>query len=215
VLFGDCLEKEAMAFGKPGRPPEDRLARRQEIYEAVAPLILSLGARQLSMREAAHAACVSIGGLYHYFPTKRELVLYGLNSEARDRLCREYREQLTKLSTWSRKEAIEAYLDHSIQMFNFVRPAARAVLELGASELQATLDAGMSTNVAELAETLQFVAPEMSQTEREALGRAIRRVSLGALLDERTDFDEVRDQLRALIDGYLSRSLEQPAAVSA
>ncbi|MBK9715090.1 MAG: TetR family transcriptional regulator [Kouleothrix sp.] len=27
------------------------------------------GVRRLSMRQAAAAACLSIGGLYHYFPT--------------------------------------------------------------------------------------------------------------------------------------------------
>ncbi|MBK9715083.1 MAG: helix-turn-helix transcriptional regulator [Kouleothrix sp.] len=65
-----------MLFGKRGRPPEDRLARQREIYTAVAPLIEREGVRRLSMRQAAAAACLSIGGLYHYFPTKRELVLW-------------------------------------------------------------------------------------------------------------------------------------------
>jgi hypothetical protein len=35
-----------MTFGKPGRPPEDRLARQREIYEAVVPLICRDGARR-------------------------------------------------------------------------------------------------------------------------------------------------------------------------
>jgi AcrR family transcriptional regulator len=51
-----------MAFGKPGRPPEDRLARQREIYEAVVPLIYRDGARRLSIREAARAAHMSVGG---------------------------------------------------------------------------------------------------------------------------------------------------------
>lgn len=36
--------------GKPGRPPEDRLKRQQEIYLAVAPLIEEYGARRLTLR---------------------------------------------------------------------------------------------------------------------------------------------------------------------
>src|SRR5258708_11606862 len=45
-----------MTFGKPGRPPEDRMARQCEILVAVSPLLLTIGAQQLSMRQAAQAA---------------------------------------------------------------------------------------------------------------------------------------------------------------
>ena len=76
-----------MAFGKLGRPPEDRLARQSEIYWAVSPLIIRDGARRLSMRQAARAANLSIGGLYYYFPTKRELLLHGLCPAALLRYC--------------------------------------------------------------------------------------------------------------------------------
>ena len=200
-----------MAFGKPGRPPEDRLARQYEIYQAVVPLLVRVGPRRLSMQEAAHAACLSIGGLYHYFPTKRDLVLHGLDIAARDRLCRDYRAALTNLRVWSLDEGIEAYLDHSIRMFAFVRPSARAALELGAAELQRMLDYGLAHNVTDLAETLRVLAPEAPQAEREALGRAIRRVALGSMLDERADFAEVRDQLRLLIEGYLARARQHDA----
>ena len=37
-------------FGKVGRPAEDRLLRQREIFEAVAPLLLEVGARELTMR---------------------------------------------------------------------------------------------------------------------------------------------------------------------
>jgi AcrR family transcriptional regulator len=204
-----------MAFGKPGRPPEDRVARQIEIFRAVAPLLLEQGVRGLSMPQAAHASCLSIGGLYHCFPTKRDLVLYGLNHEARDRLCREYRAQLANLSLWSLEQGIEAYLDHSTRMFSFVRPSARAALELGMAEVQELLHAGLDHNVADLAETLRVLAPRATLAERESLGRAIRRMSVGALLDERTDFTELRDQIRLLIDGTLARIAAKPMAATA
>jgi hypothetical protein len=51
---------------KPGRPPEDRLKRQYEIFLAVAPLIERYGAKRLTMRQAARAAHLSLGGLYHY-----------------------------------------------------------------------------------------------------------------------------------------------------
>ncbi len=191
-----------MSFGKPGRPPEDKLARQREIYEAVAPLILEVGARRLSMRDAARAAHMSVGGLYHYFPTKRDLVLHSLEWEARHRLCREYREQLFSLSGWNADAHIEVYLDLSIRMFAFMRPSVQAALELGAEELQEALDAGLAANVGELVESLRLVSPEATELDLEKLARTIRRVVLGALVDQHADLDETREQLRAIVEGY-------------
>ncbi len=191
-----------MSFGKPGRPPEDKLARQREIYEAVAPLILEVGARRLSMRDAARAAHMSVGGLYHYFPTKRDLVLHSLEWKAQHRLCREYREQLFSLSGWNADAHIEVYLDLSIRMFAFMRPSVQAALELGAEELQEALDAGLAANVEELVESLRLVSPEATERDLEKLARTIRRVVLGALVDQHADLDETREQLRALVEGY-------------
>ena len=87
-----------MTFGKLGRPPEDRLARQDEIYRAVSPLIVEVGARQLSMRQAARAASLSIGGLYYYFPTKRELLLHGLCPAALLRYCAEFHAEFDHLT---------------------------------------------------------------------------------------------------------------------
>jgi len=190
-----------MTFGKRGRPPEDRLARQREIYEAVVPLIYREGARRLSMREAARSARMSVGGLYHYFPTKRDLVLHGLREDARARLCREYRSDLGDLSGWSAERHVEAYLDLSLRMFAFARPSVQAALELGAEELQAVLDAGLRTNVGELVETLRLVDAGIPDEDLEALARALRRVVLGALVDRHADLDETREQMRALIGG--------------
>src|SRR5215218_11328364 len=70
-----CSSKAGAMSGKPGRPPEDRLRRQHEIFLAVVPLIERYGAKRLTMRQAARAAHLSLGGLYHYVPTKRDLVL--------------------------------------------------------------------------------------------------------------------------------------------
>ena len=75
------------------------------------------------MREAARTACISIGGLYHYFPTKRDLLLYGLDTDARDRLCVEFREAVATFASWRPDDAIDAYLRHSREMLAFVRPS--------------------------------------------------------------------------------------------
>lgn len=204
-----------MSFGKPGRPPEDRLSRQQEIFEAVSPLILKYGAKDFSMREAAHAACVSIGGLYHYFPTKRSLLFHGLDLAARDRICRDFRELLATFATWRPDDAIEAYLEHSRTLYAFVRPSVRAALELGSAELQQCLDQGFTRNVDELAQTLRLVAPHIDEAELAALGRTIRRIGLGSLLDAESDLDEVIDEIRAVIDGYVRRGGKERVAASA
>src|SRR4029453_18316555 len=73
-----------------GRPPEDRLLRQREIYAAIAPLILRTGVKQLSMEQAASAAHVSVGSLYHYFANKRDLVLCGLRPEILAHRCAEF-----------------------------------------------------------------------------------------------------------------------------
>jgi len=204
--FGGLFGEVAVSSGKVGRPAEDRLARQREIYEAVGPLILTVGARNLSMREAARAACISVGGLYHYFPTKRDLLLHGLGWDSRDRLCREYRAQIANLAGWSLEQYLELYLDHSLLMFAFIRPSIQAALELGVAELQAGLDSGLAANVGELVESLRQVAPGLSQDELELLGRAIRRVILGALIDRHVDLDETRQQLRMLIEAQAGRT---------
>lgn len=205
---GELFGEVAVSSGKVGRPPEDRLARQREIYEAVGPLILSQGARNLSLRAAARAACISVGGLSHYFPTKRDLLLHGLSWEARDRLCRDYRARIANLAGWSLEQYLELYLDHSLLMFAIVRPSIQAALELGATELQAGIDAGLAANVSELVESLRQVAPGLAEPELEALGRAIRRVILGALIDRHADLAETRAQLKLLIEAHttLSRS---------
>jgi AcrR family transcriptional regulator len=213
---GGLFEEVAVTSGKVGRPvgrpTEDKLARRREIYQAVAPLILTIGARRRSMRDAAQAACVSVGGLYHYFPTKRDLVLHGLEYDARHRLCREYRDRIADLAGWSLEPYLELYLDHSLMMFSFIRPSIQAALELGAEELQEGLDSGLAANVGELVESLGRVVPGVPRRDLDALARAIRRVALGALVDRRADLGETREQLRMLIKAYAAGARQETPA---
>ena len=195
-----------MAFGKPGRPPADRLARQGEIFTAVGPLILACGVRRLSMPEAAHAACLSIGGLYHYFPTKRELVLHGLDDAARERLCRLHQPEVAARLAEGLEPAIEAYLDYSTRMLAFARPSVQAALELGVPDVLALLTPGWRHNVADLTQAIALLSAGTSDAEREALGRAIRSLGLGFLVDPEADLGEWRTQARLLIDGHLART---------
>jgi AcrR family transcriptional regulator len=194
-----------MTFGKKGRPPEDRLARQREIYQAVVPLIVQDGARQLSMRQAAQAACLSVGGLYHYFPTKRELVLHGLCPEAILRSCQDFHAQFGHLAEQDPHRYLEEGIELVIAHVSFCRPAIHAALELGTESFWEVIETLLTGTEQAFEVNLQRQLPEASDQEVQRCGRAIRRALCAALLDKSISSDELRDELRILIDGYVSR----------
>ncbi|HET7009385.1 MAG TPA: TetR/AcrR family transcriptional regulator [Anaerolineales bacterium] len=195
-----------MAFGKKGRPPEDVLARRREIYEAVSPLIFQLGARRLSMRQAAKAACLSVGGLYHYFPTKRDLVLHGLSLEALARLCQDFHDEYADLAERDPEAFFEKFLDFSVWQVNFLRPAVHAALEIGMDAFWEVMDTALNLKMEDLTTGLRLLVPDGDDRERENIGRAIRRTICAALMDRTVTSIEIRQELGVLVDGYRARA---------
>jgi AcrR family transcriptional regulator len=193
-----------MMFGKRGRPPEDRLARQREIYIAVAPLIVQDGARRLSMRQAAHTACLSIGGLYHYFPSKRELVLHGLCPAALYRLCQDFHARYGHLTESDPRRYIDEGINVVVEQVRFCRPAIQAALELGTQSFWEVIDTLLTSTALDFEVNLQRVAPEVSEEELHRCGRAIRRSICAALLDRSMSPDELRDELCILVEGYVS-----------
>lgn len=193
-----------MTFGKPGRPPEDRLARQAEICIAVGPLILERGVGRLSMRQAAYAACLSVGGLYHYFPTKRELALHPLQPEALMRTCRDFHAAHGHLAERDPAAYLEAYLDLLARTASFLRPAVWAALELGVAEMQEGLALGFGMPVihAEFLELLGRALPDAETRDIPALANAVRRAVIGALLEKRTEEATLRAELAALLAGH-------------
>lgn len=188
-----------MAFGKPGRPAEDRLLRQREIFQAVAPLIEAYGARRFTMCEAAQAACLSIGGLYHYFPTKRDLALHGLSLEARDRICADESARIEYLLQHGPVPLIDITVDAVMRIFAFMRPSALAVFDLGSDTLQNTLDSGWTSNLGSLVDVFRRLLPDASDEHLMSLVRSIRWIVRGALIDRHVEFEQVRADLRLLI----------------
>lgn len=188
-----------MAFGKPGRPPEDRLLRKREIFEAVAPLLLDPGARKISMQDAAHAACLSIGGLYHYFPTKRDLVLHGLDPQARRRICEEQRDRLAALPREQWPSLTDICVETSLRIITLMRPSVIAARDLGGETFQDSLDPGWTSDVDELAENIGVMLPGEHSVDLVSLARVIRRVMIAALVERNVDLDVVRTDLHKLI----------------
>ena len=198
-----------MSFGKRGRPPDDLLARQREIYEAISPLILQTGARQLSMRQAARAACLSIGGLYHYFPSKRDLVLHGLSLEALNRWCHDFRVQFGNLAVIDPEQYLEHCLNDTLRIIRFLRPAFHAALELGTDAFWDVIDKVVTLTVQEFSMVLSRLFPHANEQELNRIGRAIRRSICAGVLDKTATDSEIRDELRALLDGYKSRASQE------
>lgn len=113
-----------MSLRKLGRPPEDRLLRQREIYQAASPLIREQGVRVLSMRDVADVACLSIGGLYHYFPTKRDLILHGIQIETLQRFCEDFHQHFTDLVHSNPQQYFEVFYHHLVDSALFLQRQA-------------------------------------------------------------------------------------------
>ncbi len=200
-----------MAFGKPGRPPEDRLQRQCEIYTLAGPRILRLGAR-LTMREAASAAHISVGGLYHYFPAKRILLLHGLQPETQEFVCRPFAQAHAALRQTSPPRYLDAFLEHQVDMALFVRPSVRAAFDLGFPTLSAAVAATVDHAAEEFGGLVAEFLPGAGRGELVRLARSVRRAVVGALLDPSISRGELRATLSALVRGTaLSADLERVA----
>lgn len=188
-------------FGKPGRPPEDRLARQCEIYEAIAPYLLAGDVRSLTMRQAARISCLSIGGLYHYFPTKRDLALYALQPSASARRCQDFWARYGQLEREDPPLFREALVDAFVGTVQFIRPAIRAALEMGAKEFWDDFETHWYNGTVEFAEALHRSSPRRESIDSTLLRRAVRRLFFGAIFDRDLSPEEVRAEFASLVDG--------------
>ncbi len=193
-----------MSLKKAGRPVEDRLARQREIYEAISPLLAEQGIRNLSMRQVADVTSLSIGGLYHYFPTKRDLALHGIQIETIDRLCQDFHQQFDHLASVNPRQYFDIFYRSLMECTLFMRPSAYAAWGLGV-DVFAMVSANIEAAVAEFATALRPLAPNLSETHIQALARAVRRFSLATLIDTTSSNEEIRKEFYLLIGGVLDR----------
>jgi AcrR family transcriptional regulator len=192
-----------VAFGKPGRPPEDRLARQREIYLAAVPLLKRDGVRGLAMREVACAACMSIGGLYYYFPTKRALVLYGIQPEALTRFCLDDAGAFVHLAATDRPAYREAFLEQVYRLTaQFMLPAYDAAVEMGVETMLTEIRCVLERSVEGLSAHKRPLLPRMDESGLVAVSAGLHRLLFGALLDRSTTPEQMCRDLDALITGY-------------
>ena len=187
-------------FGKPGRPREDVFRRRLEIYTAVAPLLDKAGARGLTMRQAAAAAHMSIGGIYHYFPSKRDLVLFVLSPDALQWLCNQPQQLLPPRERTDSRAHLTTFLEGMARGVPLLRPAVLAAIELGAGPALDFVEATMTVKVHEFGLALRAVRPDIGDAEAHAIDRAVRHTTLGAMLDRSVTPSELRSELYLIVE---------------
>jgi AcrR family transcriptional regulator len=190
-------------FGKPGRPAEDRVGRQQEIFLAVAPLISAYGVKEITMARAARAARMSVGGLYHYFPNKRELLLFGLSPANLERLCARFRDRHGHLALTDPQAYLAASLDSLTAAAGaFVAPSVLAATHLGVDTFRALLDEALETEIVGLVDTIRIAHPGIGDESAIALNRALRRQCVSALLDPQITAAELHAQIEGLVVGF-------------
>lgn len=188
--------------GKLGRPPEDRVLRQCEIYRAVSPLLMSSGVRGFTMRAAARAACMSVGGLHHYSPTKHELLLFGVDPAAAARLCVAFHALNGWLKVAEPSCFLAAWVDFVVDSVSFARPAVQVALELGHDTFWNTLEYGINAGLDDLAETLDFIVPTSDLAGIQTLARRLRRSLFAGYVDRSVEPDELREELRTALSEY-------------
>jgi len=202
-------------FGKPGRPPEDRVQRRREIWAAVSPLIEKFGARNLTMRQAAAVSFISLGGLYHYFPDKRSLVLFGLDQEAHERVCMEFKASYGHLKDSDPQAAAEAFVEFFSERVSFIRPAMYAALELGAQDFMSRLQTNINVGLDAFVQVLELAVPDAEDRDLRLVARSVRRLVLAGIVDRSVTRSEIEEEIRAVVSGVPVGRRLAPAVASA
>jgi AcrR family transcriptional regulator len=199
-MGGDLLSTSTR---RRGRPPEDRLRRQREIFAAVGPLILASGAKHLSMQDAARAAHVSLGGLYHYFGGKRELLLAGLRPDLLAHRCQAFHAATDHLMHEDPSAYLEAFVRFSVDGIVFIRPSVWAAVELGSDALWPSLEAALGANTREFLEALRaaLTTSELRIAGIARCGRTWRRLVFGMVMDREAPVQEMEAGLLALLRG--------------
>jgi AcrR family transcriptional regulator len=150
------------------------------------------------MRRAARAAHLSLGGLYHYFPTKRDLVLHALKPQAVARLCAEFHGRHADLERSDLGRYVQADVDYM---------AASASSSARRSRPRSNWTPRLPGTTSRPASRVAWSPapdrwPTRSPEEIRSLGRSVRRTFFSALVDRTVTPDEMRHELLSLIHGW-------------
>ncbi len=193
------MGKERRMFSKPGRPRENVVERRLDIYERVAPLLAERGMRGLSMQQAARAAHVSVGTLYRYFPNKRSLVLYGIDPEPADLLCSRFTQSLVQLEDrYAIRAAVAAFIVHTVQI---MRPSVDAAIRFGPEVVRSRLDHVARQPLKTFPALLAMGMPIDDGRTPEQVERVVRRTIVSTLMETEFESEESRRTFESVLAG--------------
>ena len=188
-----------------GRPPEDRFLRQREIFEAVPPLLKRRGARGLTMRAAAAAACMSVGGLNHYFPTKADLLFWPLLATTCEAAHEDFAKQYQLLSERNPGAFLERFIEDTVSaIVDYCTPSMQAAVEFGAEEFWDVMGSAMTS--APLIALFEQTRGPLATEQRDRLTRAVRRAFIGATLDPRVSREELLRNVWRQLDGVRARA---------
>ncbi len=148
---------------------------------------------------------MSLGGLNHYFPTKQQLVLFGVEPAAGARLCLAFHAQNGWLKTAESSRFLAAWVEFVVDGVAFARPAIQAALELGHDTFWSTLEYGINAGLDDLAETLDLIVPTSDAAGIQMLARRLRRSLFAAYVDRSVPTEELREELLAALSEYRAR----------
>lgn len=195
------LQQEAVPFeeppGRPGRPPEDRFRRREEIFRAIAPAVLEHGAAAMTMRRLARLAHVSVGTIYRYFESKVDLLTFPLQDASCAEQLRRFEARHRAWRVEAPERYVHAFLDEMVATFPLLRASFAAAVELGAEGFRQAMDDAIGGELEERLAVL--VAARGEGFDPEAVARSLKRVYLGGLLDPSLHPSELRRDLVTIL----------------
>ena len=193
------MGKEHRTFNKPGRPRENVVERRLDIYERVAPLLAERGIRGLSMEQAARAAHVSVGTIYRYFPNKRSLVLYGLNPEPADLLCVRFTQSTAQLENRpAMRAALAAFIVQTVQL---MRPSVDAAIRLGPEVVLSRLGHVAKQPLDTFPALLAMGMPVDDGRTPKHVEHLVRRTIVSALMEKESEPEELSGTFEGILAG--------------
>jgi hypothetical protein len=125
---------------------------------------------------------ISVRGLYRYFPTKRSLVMFGLDGGSLEDACDEFFSRYERLKISDPPGAMNAIIRFVAQQVFFFRPTVVATLELVSDDLLSRIETMLSMGD-KVIEELVLALPDARDRDWKAVARSIRRLTLAAYVE--------------------------------
>lgn len=171
--------------------PEKHQARRTHIIESAVVLFARKGFSDTTTSDICHAAGISTGSLFHYFPSK-QAVFYGIWELDRTEWDEVFARAEADPDPWA---------------------ALMAIVEKLAADATEPIMAGLLVEVIAQAHRDPEFAAGLAENDRRQISdiaRLIRRLQEAGLADPRLPDEEAARWVLTLTDGFLGRGYPEP-----